>query len=316
MPAAPQLDLFGGGLDTSADAARAQKLPAPLKLGTSSWTFRGWAGLVYAGNPSQEDLTAHGLSEYARHPLFRTVGIDRSFYAPLTEEQLGQYASQLPEGFRCVVKASNAVSAAVDPRTRAPNPGFLDAALFIANELQPLRAAFYPFVGPVVFQLSPMRGNEVPQHFAEKLDRFFRQLPTDFGYAVELRNPELLSSAYFQVLSKHRVAHCFNAWEGMPSIGEQLDLPGALTSRFVVARLSLSPGLGGYEEAKSRFAPFDKIVVEQAAIRAEAVRLALATLDSGRQLFLTVNNKLEGSSPLTVRAITDGIIAALDARLP
>jgi uncharacterized protein YecE (DUF72 family) len=34
-------------------------------------------------------LAKNGLSAYAQHPLLRCVGIDRSFYRPLTE---GQYA--------------------------------------------------------------------------------------------------------------------------------------------------------------------------------------------------------------------------------
>ena len=45
-----QFDLFPPPpLDTAADAALAAKRPAGLFLGTSSWTFRGWGGLVYRG---------------------------------------------------------------------------------------------------------------------------------------------------------------------------------------------------------------------------------------------------------------------------
>ena len=38
------------------------------------------------------------LEEYAAFPLFRTVGIDSSFYAPPTEEILAAYAEHLPPG--------------------------------------------------------------------------------------------------------------------------------------------------------------------------------------------------------------------------
>ena len=46
---------------------------APRARGTSSWSFPGWAGIVYDSKVSQTTLARHGLAAYARHPLFRTV---------------------------------------------------------------------------------------------------------------------------------------------------------------------------------------------------------------------------------------------------
>ena len=56
----------------------ADELPDGIRFGTSSWSFPGWAGLVYTGRRSQTDLAREGLREYATHPLLTTVGIDRS----------------------------------------------------------------------------------------------------------------------------------------------------------------------------------------------------------------------------------------------
>ena len=41
-------------------------------------------------------LGREGLRHYARHPLLRTVGIDRSYYAPIPLDDLRAYADQLP----------------------------------------------------------------------------------------------------------------------------------------------------------------------------------------------------------------------------
>ena len=49
-------------------------------------------------------LTKNGLAAYAQQPLLRCVGIDRSFYRPLTEAQYARYAGQVPDDFRFVVK--------------------------------------------------------------------------------------------------------------------------------------------------------------------------------------------------------------------
>jgi uncharacterized protein YecE (DUF72 family) len=302
-----QFDLFPPPpLDTRADAALAAKRPPGLYLGTSSWTFRGWAGLVYRGTPSQEQLVAYGLEEYARHPLFNTVSIDRAFYAPLTADEYAAYAKQLPEGFRCVVKVWNAVTSPVDPKTRAPNPQHLDAGFFKDAVLLPIEQAFGAHVGHLLFQFPPLRAHELPRpnEFAAKLDRFFSQLPRGYAYAVELRNAELLTPNYLAALARHGVAHVFNHWERMPAIRDQLALAGSLTSPHVMTRLLLPQGVG-YEEAREAFAPFDRLQAPDEAMRSDVVALWKACRAANRSLTIIVNNKAEGSSPLTVRALLE-----------
>ena len=91
-----------------------------MRLGTSSWLFPGWTGLVFAprsGRPAPEQVLArHGLPAYAAHPLLRTVSLDRTFYAPLTPEEFAAYAAQVPATFRFVVKAPAAFPSAVKSR--------------------------------------------------------------------------------------------------------------------------------------------------------------------------------------------------------
>ena len=120
----PQFDLFGelinNGLPVKPTAIKrstqvlpatpsaaaitaAQALPAAIHLGTSSWSFSGWDGLVYSAAYAEAKLARDGLNAYAQHPLFRTVGIDRTFYAPIAEQDYGRYAAQVPEHFRFMV---------------------------------------------------------------------------------------------------------------------------------------------------------------------------------------------------------------------
>ncbi len=310
--AEPQLELFPPPpLDTSADAALAARRPKCLRIGTSSWSFPGWAGIVYRGQPTQEALIARGLEEYARHPLFNTVGIDRSHYAPLSVDELAGYAKQLPKGYRCVTKVWNAVTSLVDPRTRAPNPHFLDARFFRDAVLAPSDAAFHEHQGPFVFQFLPLSPSELPNpnQFIFKLERFLAQLPKHFEYAVEVRNAELLTPSYFYALARHHVAHVFTHWERMPPLGKQLDLAGSLTANFVVARLNIPPGVG-YEQAREAYAPFNRIHDVDLVMRADIERLIRTCAATGRTVWVTVNNKVEGSSPLTVRAILERVADA------
>ena len=88
--------------------ALGQTLPASVHLGTSSWSFPGWVGLVYGSSYSDVQLARRGLAAYAAHPLLRTVGIDRTFYAPISESVFRSYAKQAREvapGFRFLVKS-------------------------------------------------------------------------------------------------------------------------------------------------------------------------------------------------------------------
>ena len=88
----------------------AASLPPGFRMGTSSWSFPGWLGIVYARKRATSMLAKEGLHEYAQHPLLRTVGIDRSFYAPIPEDDLLRYADQLATSFHAA------------PRRRPPSP--------------------------------------------------------------------------------------------------------------------------------------------------------------------------------------------------
>src|SRR5207245_11174765 len=94
------------------------------------------------------------------------------------------------------------------------------------------------------FEFQSMRGKDLPAPgaWAEELDGFLGQLPRDFRYAVELRNPELLDPLHGAVLGRHGVAHVFNSWTEMPPIGAPLELPWVVPANFTVAGALLRHG--------------------------------------------------------------------------
>jgi uncharacterized protein YecE (DUF72 family) len=169
-------------------------------FGTSSWSYPEWEGLVYSRRWTPSQLAREGLSEYARHPLLTTVGIDRSFYAPIPGEDLERYAGQLPAGFPCCLKAPQAVtSAALDlpggQASRRANPDYLDPARFLEEIVAPIQEVFEEHAGPVILQFPPAPATRrlAPVAFAGRLERFLAALPKTLSYAVELREPALLT---------------------------------------------------------------------------------------------------------------------------
>ncbi len=287
-------------------AATAARLPAGVFFGTSSWSFPGWKGLVYSGSRTQTELAREGLREYARHPLLTTVGVDRSYYAPMPAEDLRSYASQLPDGFRCCFKAPASVTALAlgHPSRPTPNPDFLSVDRLIDELLGPCDAVFRAHTGPIVLEFPPFpRSLRLePQEFLHRLDRFLGMLPRSFEYAVELRDARLLTPTYRDLLSRHRVAHTYNYWSAMPSPGEQLAIVPPDAADFSVIRLLLRPGTW-YEDQRERFKPFNRLVEPDEAMRADVVTIAKRIVNRGRRVFVLVNNKAEGSSPLTVAAL-------------
>jgi len=301
---------------TAHDRELAAHLPSNVRFGTSSWTFPGWGGVLYEGKPSQADLLADGLRGYAAHPMFRTVGIDRSHYAPLDDATLEDYARGLPDDFRAVSKVWDEIAVCVFPahpkygaRAGEPNPDFLSAERFAAEVLPPYDRHFQRHAGPFVIEIPPMPARRLPHEgaFASRIDGFLSRAPRTYRYAFELRNPELLTASYLEVLAAHGAVHVLNVWTGMPTLRAQMKVPGVVArSPFFVSRLMLPP-YTRYEQRRASFEPFDRLVEPQDDTREDV--LDLVRVAGGRDVFVLVNNKLEGSSPETVRAL-----AALVAR--
>ena len=306
--AEPEAPLPGQDAETVALAAR---LPADLRLGTSSWSFPGWAGLVYGRERSVQSLARDGLRDYARHPLLRTVGIDRSYYAPIPESDLERYASQLPDGYLCCLKAPATATSLVVPesaRTAHPalNPLFLSAEHLTDDLLAPLARAFGGHTGVVILELppAPRELRLEPAAFVDRLDACLGALPRDFRYGVELRDRRFLTRAYGEVLRRHGVAHTYNYWSAMPSIATQAQAVPLDTAPFAVVRLLLRPGTR-YEDQREAFRPFNRIVAPDPQMRTDVVDVLHRAVRARMPAFVLVNNKAEGSSPLTIRAIVE-----------
>lgn len=297
---------------TPRDRELATALPEFVRLGTSTWTFPGWTKILYDGTPTQEDLVRHGLRAYASNPLFRTVGIDRSYYGPLTERDLAKYAENLAgTDFLAVSKVWNELTTFVD-REGKKNPSFLSPERFLDEVLASYTGSFAPHAGPFVFELPPIPEGALPhaRTLPDAIAHLLQRLPTTFRYAFELRNRELLTPRYFDVLRAHRAAHCFNMWTAMPPVGRQLALKGSITTDVVVCRLMLPPATR-YEQMKKAFEPFNRIVREHPEMRDDVVQLALACAELDvNALFILVNNKAEGCSPLTVKALAEALVRA------
>ena len=305
----------------------AAQLPATLRLGTSSWGYPGWQGLLWEGAHSEQTLAKKGLSVYAQHPLLRTVSIDRSFYRPLTASQYLAYAAQVPQDFRFVVKAPSLVTDALvrseDGRGREPNPAFLNPELALQEFVAPVLEGLGARAGALVFQLSPL-----PWHLIDRLPQVLERLRAllaaqpalapaapDGVLAVEVRDPEWLAPAHLDhfadVLKSCGATYCLGMHPRLPPLAEQLHLLRKLWPGPMVCRWNLHAvhGPHGYADAEALYAPYDRIHHPDPAQHALLARTIAGITGRGQNAFVTISNHAEGCAPLTVRTLAEQVVA-------
>jgi hypothetical protein len=93
--------------------------------------------------------------------------------------------------------------------------------------------------------------------------------------------------------------HAMDASEGE---GDDWRMKGPL-----VVRWSLASGFR-YDDAKSRYAPFDRLIDPDIPTRGTLAHLIHVALKSGQPSFVIANNKAEGSAPLTAIELARAVV--------
>lgn len=296
-PTRPAPVRIESGANAARLAARLEAGPnAGIRMGTSSWTFPGWP--IWAAKYPMDRLVEEGLRAYATHPLFRTVGVDRTWYRPIPASEFASMRAQVPPDFSFLVKAHEDVTMIKFPRharygarSGERNARFLDLGYAMDEVVGPFIEGLAD--GVLLFPFAPQN---LPRNFPDRLDRFLRELPRGpWRYAVEVRNAEALTPAYADVLEANHVLPALVGWAGMPDVLEQARRTRALTRPERVVRWMLHPGLV-YEQAKDQYAPFNKLAAPDPAGREAVVEV----IRGAKAAWVVVNNKAEGCGPLSI----------------
>jgi uncharacterized protein YecE (DUF72 family) len=288
-----------------AQRALSTELPAELRMGTMSWSFAGWRGLVYAQDAEQKSLADAGLTAYGQHPLLRCVEVDRSFYDPLPERYFCEIAAQVPEDFRFLVKAHEECTLARFPkharygkRQGDSNPRFLDPAYAESAVIAQCVPGLGKKLAALLFQFPPQDASD-PGAFADRLQAFLERLPRGVPYAVELRNPELLTKAYAHALAAGGGLHAHNVWGAMPSVLAQARLIPPPARKPLIVRWLMRRG-DEYQLAQARFSPFNRLLEPDPTMRTEIATLVSKALAHEVPAIVLVNNTAEGCAPASI----------------
>jgi len=313
-PGSPRERTSVGPAEVPADLEEiARKLPDKIYLGTSSWSFPGWSGLVYDRKAPKATLSRQGLAAYARHPLLRAVGIDRTFYAPVGADQFAAYADAVPADFRFLVKASSLCTTPLLRDSRGGPAGanelFLHPGYAAEQVVAPFVEGLGRKAGPLLFQFPPLgnRWTRDPARFAVALGEFLAALPPGPLYSVELRNRELFGPEYLAALDAVGARHCLNVHPRAPGASEQRRACETAAAGPFIARWMLGSGLG-YEQALDRYEPFSELVDEDVSSRKLLARCCVEEAARGLEVVVVANNKAEGSAPLSIFRLAEEIV--------
>jgi uncharacterized protein YecE (DUF72 family) len=195
-----------------------------------------------------------------------------------------------------------------------PNPAFLDPEGFVDEVLGPWSRWFPGHAGPFILEIPPVppAARLEPRAFADRLHAFLSRLPPPFQMAIELRDRRLLGPDYAAVLTSTGASHVYSYWSAMPMPAVQAQVVPPDAAGPLVVRLLLRPGTR-YDGQREAFRPFNRIVEPDAGMRRDVVTLLREAVRRQQPAYVLVNNKAEGSAPLTIRALAEQLVAELDA---
>lgn len=283
-----------------------------VRFGTASDRYGDWQGQIYhqkytvsrrpkklrSGTFVEEVLPVNSVVEYFEH--FDFVEIDYTFYNYLLDDSgnptttfrtLDAYAGHLPPTARVVLKVPQAVTAKNFYRggQKVENKERHDAQAFAKRFYDPAQELLGERLAGMIFEHEYTRKDDRPNtdDYVKDQQSFFAQLPKDQRYQIEERTEALKSEAY---------------WTYLPSLAEQFQKAGEPPNGVQIIRLLTPKGMR-YEDAYSRFHPFDKLRDEPSSMIQETVQILEVLTENGIEVLVTANNRAGGNAPEIIKKI-------------
>lgn len=265
-----------------------------LRLGTCSWTAKGWEEAFYPPKTKSTDY----IAEYAGR--FSSVEVDASFYGVPRDSTLIKWREATPDGFVFAAKAPKEIT----------HDRFLVGCKPALKHLLASMEILGDKLGPLLFQFpyfAQRTGVDI-NLFLEKLALFLPLLPeSGFQFAVEVRNKQWISPPLLDLLGTHNIALALidHPWMSRPkSLFKQIELH---TAPFLYIRW-----LGDRKGIEKKTKVWKEVVDNKDDCTAEWVPPIQAALEQQLRVYGYVNNHYSGYAPHDVEVLE----AALGAHLP
>jgi len=318
-----------------------RNLHPKIFIGTASDRYAGWIGQIYTpgryenrltrrlhkvGDQSfvEEVLPVESVEEYFEH--FSVLEIDYTFYQPLLDKDgrptesyqiLRQYQNYLRRGDRLILKVPQIISARKIRKKGQYllNEGFLNPEVFINQFYKPATELVGCFLSGFIFEQEYQRQEErfPVERMALALADFFKAIPSETRYHIELRTESYLSKPVFEVLERYGVGQVLSHWTWLPSLKKQWAKSGKrFFNQEAIIRLMTPLGIK-YEEAYAQAFPFNKLVegMLPPEMVKETAELMRQGVNEGVNIYVIINNRSGGNAPLIAKEIARRFLSLL-----
>lgn len=280
-----------------------------IRIGTCSWKYDSWRGIVYSDNDK-----INYLEEYSKY--YSTVEIDQWFWSLFPPNKVvlpqkavvNEYKKSVPKDFKFTIKVPNSITLThFYSRNKngelKTNPYFLSNDLFIEflNSIELIK----PQVGCLMFQFEYLNKQKMVSlnNFVNAFRTFHSNLPKSIpDLAIEIRNPNYLNQNYFEFLNSLNIYHVFLQGYYMPSIFEVYEKYKSFIKDLTIIRLHGEDRRGIEKISEGNW---NKIYLAHDG-ELKKVAALLKELNSKKiDVYLNINNHYEGSAPLTIQRIKD-----------
>jgi len=276
-----------------------------LKIGTCSWKYPSWAGLVYSA-PNKINY----LAEYSKQ--YDTVEVDQWFWSLFDKgavklpdtRTVEEYARSVGEHFSFGIKMPNSLSLTHYYRKSkslplVENPHFFSTELLekVLHSLSPLKNQ----PGPLMFQFEylnkQMRNSK--NVFFEELKQFSTHLPEEYTFGIEIRNQNYLSKSYFETLLKCNLTPVLLEGYWMPPVTSLYAQYRDLLTQFKTITIRLH---GTDREAieTQTGKVWNSIVIDRSQELNSIALMGKELEKQGIAVYFYVNNHYEGCAPKTI----------------
>jgi len=314
---------------------RFRGLPPGVSIGMASDRYAGWIGQVYSdgrytkeikprthriGEKSftEEVLPVESVEEYFEH--FPVLEIDYTFYRLLLDKSgkptpnyftLKESQQYLKKEDQLILKVPQLISA---KRLRRggkfiENETYLNPEIFTNQFYKPAVEILGPNLRGFIFEqeYQPKKERVEVEEVAKSLDAFFKAIPKDKRYHIELRTEAYLSEPVFDILEKHGVGLVYSHWTWLSPLSKQFS---KTKGRFFnsggdsIIRL-MTPLRMSYEDSYAKAFPFDKMVdgMMNPEMIDDAIQIIMEGIRRREKMNLIINNRAGGNGPIIAQQI-------------
>ncbi len=280
-----------------------------LHFGTCSWKYDSWRGIIYP--PTGK---FNYLKEYSKH--FDTVEIDQWFWSLFGEKvklpshkDVVDYTDSVHEDFKFTIKVPNSITLTHHYKktkndSLTPNLFFLSPELF--SEFCDSIKYMHRKIGMLMFQFEYLNKQKISslQEFLRKLEQFLNNVNRDLPIGIEIRNPNYLTSEFFDFLNTHNVYFVFLQGYYMPPIWE---IYNKFSSKIIGKTVIRLHGPNREEIERETSGNWNQIIFPKDSELKQIIEV-LRDLDKKKiDTYINVNNHYEGSAPLTIQKIKENL---------